>query len=143
VISFFEEVSSGIDNKFDFIKDWLEDIIKSEKFDIDFLNIVFVNDKRILEINKAYLAHNYYTDVITFDYLQQEKTIQSDIFISIDTVIDNAKNFKVSYFDELLRVIVHGVLHLCGYDDATEEMQKTMRLKENTYLKMFQNRDSK
>jgi rRNA maturation RNase YbeY len=143
VISFFEEVSSGIDNKFDFIKDWLEDIIKSEKFDIDFLNIVFVNDKRILEINKAYLAHNYYTDVITFDYLQQEKTIQSDIFISIDTVIDNAKNFKVSYFDELLRVIIHGVLHLCGYDDATEEMQKTMRLKENTYLKMFQNRDSK
>lgn len=143
MISFFEEVSSGIDNKFDFIKDWLEDIIKSEKFDIDFLNIVFVNDKRILEINKAYLAHNYYTDVITFDYLQQEKTIQSDIFISIDTVIDNAKNFKVSYFDELLRVIVHGVLHLCGYDDATEEMQKTMRLKENTYLKMFQNRDSK
>lgn len=143
MISFFEEVSSGIDNKFDFIKDWLEDIIKSEKFDIDFLNIVFVNDKRILEINKAYLAHNYYTDVITFDYLQQEKTIQSDIFISIDTVIDNAKNFKVSYFDELLRVIIHGVLHLCGYDDATEEMQKTMRLKENTYLKMFQNRDSK
>ena len=97
---------------------------------------IFCNDKRILEINNQYLQHDYYTDIITFDY-SDEKQISGDIFISIDTVKSNSEKFNVLFQKELLRVLIHGILHLCGQEDKTPEEKKIMREKENLALACF------
>jgi len=94
---------------------------------------VFCSDKRILEINKQYLNHDYYTDIITFDY-SESYVISGDIFISIDTVKSNAEEFKVSFDDELKRILIHGILHLCGQADNTPELRAEMTNKENLSL---------
>ena len=98
------------------------------------LNLVFCSDEYLLEINKKHLNHDYYTDIITFDYSEENK-ISGDLLISIDRVKENAKTFSVSFIHELNRVVIHGVLHLCGYKDKTEEEKKQMRNLENKYLK--------
>jgi probable rRNA maturation factor len=100
------------------------------------LNFILTDDTTIKEINLRFLKHNYFTDVISFDYGDQ-KLVAGEIYISIDTVKANAKNYKVSYESELLRVIVHGVLHLCGYNDSEEEERKNMRRLEDYWLVVF------
>ena len=110
----------------------------TEKRTIGDLNIIFCSDEHLLGINNSYLKHNYFTDVITFDY-SQEKTISGDIFISVDRIRDNASSFHQSFEIELNRVIIHGILHLCGYGDKTPEEVTKMRSKEAKYLKEFQN----
>ena len=97
------------------------------------INYIFCDDERILEVNKEFLQHDYYTDIITFDY-GSEKQISGDIFISIDTVKSNAEGLKISFEEELHRVIIHGILHLCGQDDKTTESQAEMTRKENEAL---------
>ena len=97
------------------------------------MNIIFCSDNYILDINQKYLQHDYFTDIITFDYCEG-KTLSGDLFISVDTVRENAIFYGTEFDDELNRVIVHGLLHLIGYDDHSEEDQKTMRSKENYYL---------
>ena len=97
---------------------------------------IFCSDERILEINNQYLNHDYYTDIITFDY-SDTKTISGDIFISLDTVRSNAADFGVDFEQELKRIIIHGVLHLCGQDDKTPELRKQMTEKENDALEQF------
>ena len=97
---------------------------------------IFCTDKRILEVNKQFLQHEYYTDIITFDY-SEESTISGDIFISTETVQSNAEEFKVSFEDELKRILIHGILHLCGQDDKTPELRLEMTRKENSALKMY------
>ncbi|MEA4974470.1 MAG: rRNA maturation RNase YbeY [Paludibacter sp.] len=94
---------------------------------------IFCNDAKILEINQQYLQHDYYTDIITFDY-SQNNIISGDIFISLDTVKTNAEKFGVDFHQELHRIIIHGILHLCGQDDKTPESRKAMTTKENEAL---------
>jgi probable rRNA maturation factor len=97
---------------------------------------IFCSDERILEVNKQYLEHDYYTDIITFDY-SEGKVISGDIFISIDTVKTNAREFGVSFEQELNRIIIHGILHLCGQDDKTPELRLEMTRKENLAIERF------
>jgi rRNA maturation RNase YbeY len=97
---------------------------------------IFCSDKRILEVNNQYLHHDYYTDIITFDY-SEGKFISGELFISIDTVKSNSTEFNVSFDDELRRIMIHGILHLCGQDDKTPELRFEMTEKENAALKMY------
>jgi len=97
---------------------------------------IFCTDKRILEVNRQYLKHDFYTDIITFD-TSQGGFISGDIFISLETVESNAEEFKVSFEDELKRILIHGILHLCGQDDKTPELRLEMTRKENLALQMY------
>ena len=100
------------------------------------INYVFCDDERILEVNKQYLLHDYYTDIITFDN-STDRIISGDIFISLDTVLSNAKELGVDFHQELNRIMIHGILHLCGQDDKTAESRKEMTRKENIALKQL------
>ena len=114
---------------------WLKLVAESEIKKLGNINIIFCSDNYILDVNVKYLGHDYYTDIITFDYCEKD-ILSGDLFISIDTVRDNAEFYKTEFNDELNRVIVHGLLHLIGYDDHTPEEQKIMREKENYYLEL-------
>lgn len=114
---------------------WLKLVAESEIKKLGNINIIFCSDNYILDVNVKYLGHDYFTDIITFDYCEKD-ILSGDLFISIDTVCDNAEFYKTEFNDELNRVIVHGLLHLIGYDDHTPEEQKIMREKENYYLEL-------
>lgn len=136
-IQFFTEDISSVSIKKIILKKWISNLIQNENCSLGDLNIIFCSDDYILNINNQYLKHDYYTDIITFDYCV-DKTINGDLFISIDTVKTNSEKFKTSYNQELHRVIFHGVLHLIGYKDKTTKDEKLMREKENQYLEMFE-----
>ena len=114
---------------------WLKMVAGSEIRKIGDFNIIFCYDNYILDVNMKYLQHDYFTDIITFDYCEG-KVLSGDLFISVDSVRENSIEFGTDFEEELHRVIVHGVLHLIGYDDHTEEDKKVMRQKENYYLQM-------
>lgn len=118
------------------IKLWIKTIIDKEKHTLGIINYMFCNDDELLEINIKHLNHNTLTDIITFDYTEDKK-ISSDIFISVDRVLENAKKFEVTFEEELRRVMIHGVLHLCGYKDKSKPDAELMRKKENWALKLF------
>ena len=118
------------------LKLWIKSIVNKEKHTLGALNYIFCSDDELLEINIKHLNHNTFTDIITFDYTEAKK-ISSDIFISIDRVIENSKKFDTSFENELHRVMIHGVLHLCGYKDKTKSDAELMRKKENWALKLF------
>jgi len=118
------------------IKDWLGQVIQKHDYNYSEINYNFFTDDELLDINKKYLEHDFYTDIITFDNTIQDM-ISADIMISIDRVIDNAQKQQVDFKNELLRVMVHGVLHCMGYKDNTEDAQTIMRGKENEALNMF------
>jgi rRNA maturation RNase YbeY len=119
-------------------KDFLRSLFKKEKTQLQSLNYIFCSDDYLLEINKSYLSHNYYTDIITFDLSEGQGTI-GEIYISLDRVRDNAAQFKTSFKQELHRVIFHGALHLCGYKDKTKADQKLIREREDYWLKKYFN----
>ena len=112
---------------------WLNSISKNEGKEIESLSFLFVDDEEMLKYNKKYLQHESYTDIITFDS-SVDKRIAGDIIISLERVKDNAKFYQVSYNYELQRVMVHGLLHLLGYNDKNKEEKKIIRKKENYYL---------
>ena len=116
------------------IKKYIKQLIINEIYKLGEVSIIFCSDNFLLDINKEYLNHNYFTDIITFNYVE-DTTISGDLFISVDRVRENAREYKTSFEKELFRVIFHGVLHLIGYNDKTKEEQKVMREKENFYLK--------
>lgn len=118
------------------LKNWIKSVIEKEKRVLGNLNYTFVSDEALLKINIEYLKHNTYTDIITFNY-NEDKKVSGDIFISVDRVKENAEKFEVSFEEELYRVIIHGVLHLCGYKDKTKSDSDLMRRKENQSLKTF------
>jgi rRNA maturation RNase YbeY len=118
------------------IKMLLQRIADDHGNKIQQIDYVFVDDEALLEINKKVLNHDYYTDIISFDYTEDKK-IEGEIYISVDRVIDNAKKFEEEFHVELLRVIIHGVLHYVGYKDKTKKDANTMRDKENHYLKIY------
>jgi len=113
-------------------------LVKSLSSDLDFsvsnLEINFISEKSILDINKTYLKHHYTTDIITFNYSDVEKKIDGEIFISMDDALSNSKKFKVSFSEELTRLVIHGILHLLGYDDRTITDKKIMKRLENKLL---------
>lgn len=115
------------------IRNWVKKIVELEKKYIGTINYIFVSDEYILKLNNESLKHDYYTDIITFDY-SENSMISGDLFISIDRVIDNAKQLNVLFIDELHRVMIHGVLHLCGYGDKSAKEEKIMRSKEDFSL---------
>jgi len=118
------------------LKAWISSVIKKEKFTLNQINFTFTSDESLLKINKEYLKHNTYTDIITFNY-NEEKKIAGDIFISVDRVKENAEKFEVKFEQELYRVMIHGVLHLCGYKDKSKSDSIIMRKKENASLLLF------
>ena len=115
---------------------WLISVANDEGFLIDTLVFLFVDDNEILEMNKKFLKHDYYTDVITFGELKDKK-ISGDIAISIERVLDNSKTYGVEFEDELKRVMAHGLLHIMGYDDRKSNDKSVMSEKENKAIKMF------
>ena len=115
------------------IKNWIIAVSKKEKKIIGTIGYVFSNDKLLLEMNKQYLKHNTYTDIITFDYSEGKK-ISGEIFISIERVKDNAKKYKVDFEIELHRVMIHGIFHLCEYNDKSNTSKANMRKLENKAL---------
>lgn len=117
------------------IKKWLKDTLENEGFTLGEINYIFCSDNYILKINKDYLNHNYFTDIITFNY-NEGKKVNADIFISIDTVKSNANSRKIDFDNELHRVMVHGILHLVGYNDKTPTQQIEMTSKEDYYLNL-------
>ncbi|WP_240965766.1 rRNA maturation RNase YbeY [Pseudoflavitalea sp. G-6-1-2] len=119
------------------MKSFIIDLFKKEKKKAGELSFVFCSDAYLLEINKQYLKHNYYTDIITFDLSQTPGVISGELYISVDRVKDNAQNFNVSFKEELHRVIFHGALHLCGYKDKTEKEEALMRKMEDKYLRLY------
>ncbi len=126
------------DSRFDyknrqFNNRWLKLVAESEICRLGDINIIFCSDPYILGINLQYLGHDYFTDIITFDY-SDKPLISGDLFISVDSVRENAEFYGTEFQEELHRVIVHGILHLIGYDDHTESDTATMRSKENYYL---------
>jgi probable rRNA maturation factor len=118
------------------IRSWINKIILSEKKEPGEINFVFTSDKELLKINIQYLNHHTLTDIITFDYCEGN-IIHGDIFISIERVEENSEKFETTFDNELYRVMIHGVLHLCGYKDKTKKDVGLMRKKENHALKIF------
>ncbi|PVX52100.1 rRNA maturation RNase YbeY [Balneicella halophila] len=118
------------------IEIWLTELVESRNLKIGELTYYFCDDEKILEANRKYLSHDYFTDVITFDATVGE-IIAADILISLDTVESNAKKFNVSFQEELFRVMAHAVLHLIGYNDKDDEEQKMMREAENEALALL------
>ena len=116
------------------VKTLADYVLFAEKCDIDVINILFCDDKTIVEYNKKYLKHNYETDIITFKY-NEEDCVESDIIVSMESVKRNSIMFKTTYLNELFRVIIHGILHLSGMNDKTKPQRLNMRKKENFYLK--------
>lgn len=120
---------------------WLTEAALAEGKLTDEITLIFCSDEHLLEMNRQYLNHDYYTDIITFDYSQGDQ-ISGDLFVSIDRVYDNAVQMGVDRIDELKRVCVHGVLHLCGFGDKTDDEARVMRAKEDYYLDKYVSRET-
>lgn len=120
---------------------WLNYVINAEGFVCGDVNLIFCSDDHLLEVNKTYLDHDYYTDIVTFDY-SDSVVLCGDLFISLDRVLDNALHYGDSFLTELRRVCVHGVLHLCGYRDKTLQEVSEMRSKEQIYLNEYVSRET-
>ncbi|MGV3597944.1 MAG: rRNA maturation RNase YbeY [Bacteroidota bacterium] len=136
MISFFtEDVDYTLKDKLK-IKRWIQQTVSSESKKTGDINIIFCSDEYLLEVNKQYLNHDYYTDIITFNYNTDK--INGDLFISLDRVADNANQNNVPRETELLRVIIHGVLHLLGYNDKTAKEEREIRAKEDSCIKVYQ-----
>jgi rRNA maturation RNase YbeY len=135
MINFYDEgVSVSFKGKKRLAKLLITTLLKMESKEIGDLCFIFCTDDFLLDINRKYLRHDYYTDVITFDYTV-DNSVSGDIFISVERVEENAREFGVSFEHELSRVMYHGVLHLCGYKDKSEDEEQKMREKEDFYLK--------
>lgn len=135
MISFNYETDFQLDNEEAF-KNWISRVIASESKELGEISYIFCDDEYLHKINVAYLNHDDLTDIISFDY-SEGKILQGDIFISIERVKDNAHDFNVSFEEELKRVMIHGVLHYCGYKDKSEADEKIMRSKEDEKVAMF------
>ncbi|MFN3916549.1 MAG: rRNA maturation RNase YbeY [Flavobacteriales bacterium] len=131
------DVKFSLQNKAD-IKNWIKAVIAEHYKKTGDLSLVFCSDKYLLEINRQYLQHDFYTDIITFDYCEG-KSISGDLLISVDRVEENAQKLNVPFEEELLRVIIHGILHLIGFKDKTLSEVKAMRNAENNSLALLKN----
>ncbi len=135
MVSFYFEDIKFVFRQKTLTRKWLKLVAESEICRIGDISVIFCSDNYILDINQKYLGHDYFTDIITFDYREGDR-LSGDLFISVDSVRENSIEFGTSFNDELNRVIVHGLLHIIGYDDHTDEDIKVMRSKENYYLSL-------
>jgi probable rRNA maturation factor len=135
MISFNSECDFKLDNE-DQFSQWISNVIFSENKKEGDINYIFCDDEFILNINQQYLNHDYYTDIISFDYSVGNE-LHGDIFISVERVQENAEDFNATFDNELKRVIIHGILHYCGYKDKSEDEEAIMRNKEDEKIKMF------
>ncbi|MCF0163896.1 MAG: rRNA maturation RNase YbeY [Bacteroidales bacterium] len=137
ILFFTEDINFDLRDK-NLIKRWLRAVAKQDGFKITDLNYIFCSDRYLLDINKQFLGHDYYTDIITFDNKQEEGNIVcGDIFISLDTVYINGDIYREGFQRELMRVMVHGLLHLTVYDDVDEKSRAKMRAAENRALDLL------
>lgn len=115
---------------------WLRDVARAEGYELGDVSYIFCSARRLLEMNRQFLGHDYYTDVITFDYSDRRgaRTVAGDVFIDVETVADNARQYGASRLEEMRRVVVHGLLHLCGQKDKTPRTNRQMHRKEDKYL---------
>jgi probable rRNA maturation factor len=137
LIHFFYQDVSPIFQDETYVKNNLSILIQQESFAIKSLNFIFCTDEYLLDINSKYLNHFYYTDVITFDNSESPQVIDGDIFISINRIHENSSSYNSSFSSELYRVMIHGILHLIGFDDKTPHHKSIMREKEDLYLSLF------
>jgi rRNA maturation RNase YbeY len=135
MISFNYELDFKLEDE-QLFSDWLSKVISSENKREGEINYIFCDDIYLVEINQQYLDHDTLTDIISFDYSVGNE-LHGDVFISVERVVENAKDFNVTFEEELRRVIVHGILHYCGYKDKNEEDENLMRQKEEEKMKMF------
>lgn len=131
----FEDVEFDLPDK-NTLTDWIKLAVESEGKTLGDITYVFCSDEYLWNMNKQYLNHDYYTDIITFDYVKNG-VISGDLFISYDRIKDNAEKFNVSHETELLRVMIHGVMHLVGYDDMTDEDEVKIHEREDYYLNLW------
>lgn len=120
----------------DKLSEWIDRVAQKQNKKVGEISYLFCNDEKILEVNREYLNHDFYTDIITFDY-SEDNIISGDIIISLQTVESNSQMYKTEYLEELHRVIIHGILHLCGLKDSTLEEETLMRNEENGALEML------
>lgn len=138
LISFFsEDISFNLEDE-QLTQNWINKTITREGKYLGPVSYIFCSDNYLLRINQDYLEHDTYTDIITFNYCDED-VISGDIFISIDRVEENAKTFNTGFENELYRVMIHGILHLIGYNDKSEQEQSIMRTKEDFYLSLLPN----
>ncbi len=130
---FSENVADPVKGKKKLIQNWIKQIIESYQKKVGNINIIFCSNEYLLKINKQFLNHSYYTDIITFSFNEKD-IISGDLYISTDQVKLNASDYKVSFSEELLRVIIHGILHLLGYDDQSDQQRMHMHVLENEAL---------
>lgn len=116
---------------------WIKEVASRHGFRVGEISYIFCDDEKILEVNREYLQHDYYTDIITFDYTDEDK-INGDLFISLDTVKSNSEKFGTPYEEEFYRVVIHGILHLCGINDKGEGEREIMEQEENAALAIRQ-----
>ncbi|WP_445733408.1 rRNA maturation RNase YbeY [Mariniflexile sp.] len=135
MINFNYETAFSLANE-EQLANWIANVISSEGYKLEEVNFIFCDDEYLLKLNVEFLNHDTLTDIISFDY-SVGKLIQGDIFISVERVADNANDFNVSMLEELHRVMVHGILHYCGYKDKSEADEKMMRQKEDHHLKQL------
>ncbi len=119
------------------IRQWLKHQAEAEGYVVGDLNYIFCSDEHVLQVNRDYLQHDYYTDIITFDQSEEEGKIEGDIFVSVDRVTDNANQLTIPAEQEMRRVLAHGLLHLCGYGDKTDKEVAQMRAKEDEWLRQL------
>ena len=136
MINFYYEINFQLDNSKQ-ISNWVSNTILEEGHSEGEINYIFCSDEYLHQINVEFLNHNTYTDIISFDY-SVGKELHGDVYISIDRVKENAINYGTTFTNELSRVIIHGILHYCGFMDKTEEEKKLMRSKEDYYLNKLQ-----
>ncbi len=133
ISAFSEDIDFELKNS-THVFDWIHSVVTSYQKNISEISYIFCSDEYLLNINREYLNHDYYTDIITFDNSSDEDELIADLFISIERVQDNATTYNVSFEDELHRVMIHGVLHLIGFADKTDEDEKIMRQTELQHL---------
>lgn len=135
MIEFHYETNFSLEDEEQY-RNWIRNAVKFEDSSVEKIDFVFCDDKYLLQLNLKHLKHNSLTDIITFPY-KESSNLAADIFISVDRVKANAKDFKVDVDNELKRVMAHGVLHLLGYNDKTPKEQELMRIKEEQWINMF------
>jgi probable rRNA maturation factor len=136
---FFNDTTVNLNQRRE-LKSAITSLFKRENLRLNTLNIIFCSDEFLLKINKDFLAHNYYTDIVTFFYSKKDEAIEAELYISVERVKANAKSLNVSIKSELHRVIFHGCLHLCGYSDKSSQQIKKMREREEFYLRWYFNK---
>jgi probable rRNA maturation factor len=140
-IRFFYQIASFQFGQRKMLKCFLSNtLFRKEGIVIKEVRIIFCNDNQLLRINQNFLNHNYYTDIITFNFSNNKESLEAELYISIERVKDNARSSSVSFLEELHRVIFHGCLHLCGYNDKTSQQIKKIRSKEDHYLRLYFNK---